>query len=536
MRILDWVIVVGYALLVIGMGVVSSRRDTADEYFRGAKKLPWWALGLSIIATAFSAGTLLGAPGEGFRHGFLWLQLQLGDLLGYGLVCLLFLPVFLRLDITTAYDYLELRFDKKVRLLGATAFLLFVLVRLGGLLYGAAIVFAKVTGFSVETAIVLVGILSIFYTAAGGLAAVVWTDVLQFAMVLFGVGLAAILAVHGVPGGWSEVLAAARRGGRLTLIDPVWNPSNLRSLPTAIFGYGILAFAVAGTNQQSVQRYVSCRDVRSSIKAALLGWGAGAAAVAATLGLGVVLYAYSLHHPEVIPPGTKRDEIFPRFIGSVLPPGAAGILVAAVFAAAMSSIDSALHSLATSFVVDFQRTFKGRAGNSDGARKETGTARITILVAGVFGIGAALFAARSGEALLPYLVKFSGYTLGPLLGLFLLAALCERTNGNGAFWGTLVALGIVMLWEWKRVAILGVLARGAPSLSQSLSVSSGKIPGFWYPAITAPLALVFGYLLSLPFPAPDRERIRRYLRFDRSSADSRKKGSATETKRSQRMK
>ena len=208
MGTLDWLIVAGYAGIVLAIGVAASRRQgSTDEYFRGSKQLPWWAIAFSIIATSFSAASLLGAPGEGYHHGFLYLQLQLGDLIGYLLVIALFLPFFVRLNLTTAYEYLERRFDAKTRSLGSLCFLLFVIARLGGLLYAASIVVATVTGLPLSVAILLVGVASIVYTVAGGIAAVVWTDVLQFAMIFIGLGAGIWAAVHGVEGGFSGALA-----------------------------------------------------------------------------------------------------------------------------------------------------------------------------------------------------------------------------------------------------------------------------------------------------------------------------------------
>ena len=162
MSAIDWLIVAIYAAVMIWIGVVASRRqNNTDEYFRGSKQLPWWAIGFSIIATSFSGAALLGGAGEGYTNGLLYLQLQVGDLIGYGLVVALFLPFFVGLNLTTAYEYLERRFDGKTRSLGSLCFLLFVIARLGALLYGAALVVKTVTGMSLTVAILLVGIVSI---------------------------------------------------------------------------------------------------------------------------------------------------------------------------------------------------------------------------------------------------------------------------------------------------------------------------------------------------------------------------------------
>ncbi|MFQ5600409.1 MAG: sodium:solute symporter [Candidatus Krumholzibacteriia bacterium] len=476
---LDWAIVLLYAVLIIGIGTLSSRRQTGtDEYFRGSRRLPWWAIGISIIATAFSAASLLGGPGEGYGHGFLWIQLQLGDLLGYLLVCAIFIPVFVRLNLTTAYEYLESRFDAKTRSLGALCFALFVVVRLGALLYGAALVFSETAGVALSVAILAVGVVSILYTFAGGIAAVIWTDVLQFFMILIGVSVCLLVVAANVDGGLLAISETARQAGRLRAFDPAWNPGSIRTLPTALIAYGILAFAVAGTNQQSVQRYVSCPDARSAQKAAMLAWLTGLIGVAAALCLGVFLFGFYQSHPGRLPEDVRPDTILPIFIANELPAGVAGLLVAAVFAAAMSSIDSALHSLSTSGVVDFYRRYLRRGASEHHYLR---VARHLVLFWGMVGIAMAFYVARTGESLLPFLVEYTSYFIGPVLGLFVLGVLVGRANGNGAFWGALASVAALIL---------------------TLRLGPWAIPGIWFCAITAPLTVVFGLLLSLPGKAP----------------------------------
>jgi SSS family solute:Na+ symporter len=473
MNVLDWLIIAAYALMVLAIGFRASRKQTnTDEYFRGERQIPWWAIGLSIIATSFSAASLLGAPGEGYNHGFLYLQLQLGDLVGYLLVIALFLPFFVGLNLTTAYEYLEKRFDAKTRALGSLCFLLFVIARLGGLLYAASLVVATVTGLPLWGAILLVGVVSIVYTTAGGISAVVWTDVLQFAMIFVGLAAGIWAATAGVPGGFGELWQAAGEGGKLTMINLSWEPESIRSLPTALVAYGILAFAVAGTNQQSVQRYVSCADESSARKAILLGWFSGFVGVAATLLLGVLLFGFYSLNPG-LPEDTPPDGILPYFIVNQVPAGASGFLVAAIFAAAMSSIDSALHSLATCMTVDFyQRYTRPEPGQARSLKVAQGL----IVVWGILGILSAFYVASTGEALLPFLIKYTTLFLGPLLGIFLMGVLLPRVNANGAFYGTLAA-----------ALILGIGA-GTGWLS---------FPGIWQSAIAAPLAVVLGLGISL---------------------------------------
>ncbi|HAC65907.1 MAG TPA: sodium-coupled permease [Cyanothece sp. UBA12306] len=496
MSTIDWVIIAFYAIIVIAIGIFSGnkqnktkdqQKDTEESYIKGLG-LPWWAIGFSIIATSFSAASLLGGPGEGYTHGFLYLQLQFGDLIGYGLVIVLFLPFFIALNLTTAYQYLEDRFDAKTRSLGALCFLLFVIARLGGLLYAASLVVSTVTEMPLNLAILIVGIVSIVYTVAGGMTAVVWTDVLQFAMIFVGLAVGIGTAVSGVPGGWGELWQVAAEGGKLEVVNLSWEPESIRSLPTALFAYGILAFAVAGTNQQSVQRYVSCKnesnrsDIKLARKAILLGWFSGFLGVAATLLLGVLLFSfYSLN--SGLPDNIKPDEILSYFIVNQVPPGASGLLVAAIFAAAMSSIDSALHSLATCITVDFyERYFQRKFNQSQSPKSQQKLeaesvkfAQILIVVWGIFAIFSAFYVASIGESLLPFLIKYSAMFLGPLLGIFLMGVLFPRINATGAFYGTIVA-----------VAILAI----------GTEFGWFTFPGIWRSAIAAPLTVILGLVIS----------------------------------------
>jgi solute:Na+ symporter, SSS family len=474
MSMIDWAIIAVYAAVVLAIGwVTSQRQNSTDEYFRGGRQLPWWAIGLSIIATSFSAASLLGGPGEGFTNGFLYLQLQLGDLIGYLLVIALFLPFFIRLNLTSAYEYLERRFDAKTRSLGSLCFLLFVIARLGGLFYAAALAFSVVSGLPLWIAILMVGIVSILYTYAGGIAAVIWTDVVQFGMIFVGLAAGIWTAVARVPGGMGALWQAADAGGKITFVNLDWDPGSIYSLPTALFAYGTLAFAVAGTNQQSVQRYVSCADEASGRKAIFLGWFAGLIGLGSTVFFGVLLFGFYSINTGALPADIKPDEILTHFIVHEVPPGAAGLLVTAIFAAAMSSIDSALHALATCSVVDFYDRYS-RSEQSEA--KSLTVAKALIVFWGILGILSAFYVASIEESLLAFLVQYTAMFLGPLLGLFLLGILVPRANANGAFYGTILAVAVLALGG----------ARGWLSF-----------PGIWQSAISAPVAVLFGYGISL---------------------------------------
>jgi SSS family solute:Na+ symporter len=320
-------------------------------------------------------------------------------------------------------------------------FQLQVLLRTGILVYGPSLALSTITGIPVEWAIIIVGVVAIVYTMLGGITAVVWTDVLQLVIVLVGLGLTAVVIAGALPGGLRGALSIAADAGRLQIVDPEMPWTSVRSLAGAVIGYGILSLSVAGTNQQPVQRYLSCRSVGEAQRAAMLGWGIGFVVTVVTLLVGVLLFAYYTLHAADLPTATAADAVFPHFIATRLPVGIAGLLVAAIFAAAMSSLDSALNSLATASVVDIYQRFMRPAENDAHYLR---TAHLLTAAWGVLGIGAGLYVAGKG-GLLEMAVRYMGYFAGPLLGLFLLGLLSRRATERGALLGMATAYVAVLL-------------------------------------------------------------------------------------------
>ncbi len=446
---LDWVLLAVYGAVVVGIGVWANRRQkSTEDYTLGGRRMRWWAVGVSLIATSFSSAALIGGTGFGFQRGMGYLQLQLGDLVAVAAACALFVPFFSRLRITTAYEYLERRFGVGVRTLASLLFIGQTLLRAGVLVFGPATALSIVLGWDIEVAIVVTGASAVLYSAIGGLAAVVWTDLIQFAVVVVGVTASVIIVAGDVPGGLDAVLSGASAADRLDVVDWGLSPSSPFSVIGSLFAYGALALSVAGTNQQAVQRYLSCRDARSATRAAFLGWAMGFVAVALTLFLGVCLAQWAELVPDAASGFTADvtagggDAALPAFIVHRLPAGLAGLLVAAIFAASMSSMDSAIHSMSTAALVDFAPHF--RKGAVDEAR-DLRLARILTVVFGVAATAAGLAAATSATLMLDTLLRWLGYFAGPLLGVFLLGVLTERSNEPGALLGMILGGGVVFL-------------------------------------------------------------------------------------------
>jgi solute:Na+ symporter, SSS family len=492
MHFADWIVLAGYVATMIAIGVWANRRQTDTEaYFVGNRSIRWWAAGLSIIATSFSAASILGVPGYAYATDMWYLQYQLGDILAAVIVALLFIPFFHRIrGLTTAYEYLEVRFDTKTRLLGSTLFILTVLLRAGTLLFGAALLFSAVAptdlipGLNpVEEAVVIFGVIAIVYTVMGGISAVIWTDVIQFTIMSLGIVASMAVVVLATPGGWDLAFAEAGQMGKLDIVKTE-EPFGGRGLVTAIFGYGLLALSLFGTNQQPVQRYMTVKNPREAQGALLLGVGAGAIGVTLSLLLGVFLFVFYQHFPALLPEELSADQIMPHFVNTQVPPVITGALVAAVFAAAMSSLDSALNSLAAASTVDFLKRF--RPDVSEAGRLTF--AKIVVVTAGAVGIGVGIYSARTEAPLIDLILTFMGYFAGGLLGLFLLGMLTKRANGHGAFVGAITGTLVVLMVTENDFPL--------PRLYEWLGRE--PIPFIWSTAVGLAVTLLVGYLVSLP--------------------------------------
>ena len=499
MHVLDWLVLGVYIIVIIGIGVWANRRQTDTEaYFVGNRGVKWWAAGLSIIATSFSAASILGVPGLAFSDDLWYLQYSAGDVLAAIIVAMLFIPFFHKVKgLTTAYEYLELRFDLKSRLLGSSLFVLTVLLRAGTLLYGAALLFSAVVptnvmpGLSgVEEAVILFGVIAIIYTVMGGISAVIWTDVIQFAVMTVGVLAAIYVAATGGGDSLMGAIAEASAADKLDLLHTD-DPFGGKGIVTAVFGYGLLALSLYGTNQQPVQRYMTVSEPREAQRALLLGVSAGAIGVTLSLLLGALLYVFYTANPALLPDGfaalpdgQRADALVPHFINTQVPPILTGALVAAVFAAAMSSLDSALNSLAAALTVDFLTRFKPDVPEQSRLR----FAKVVVVSAGVLGIVIGIYASRLGDSLIGLILTFMGYFAGGLLGLFLLGMLTRRANGTGAFTGAIAGTVTVFL------ATTGTLGF--------------TMPYIWSTALGLAVTMLVGYGVSLLGPPVAEEKLR----------------------------
>lgn len=439
-----------YLAILVGMGVYFSRREkSTEDYFTAGGRVPWWAAGLSLFGTAFSTIAFMSVPAKSYATDLTYLPFSFAQFLAVPVVIAIYLPIYRRLRITTSYEYLEMRFNVATRMLGALMFLLFQFSRFAIVLYLPAIALSLVTGINLELCIVVMGALSIVYTVMGGIEAVIWTDVLQVVVLMGGALLCLALIVFGLDGGVAEFVQVAGADGKLRALDftPSLSTPSIWVVAVGAFAYTLI---YAGSDQTYVQRYQTTSTEKEAAKGL---WVFGLVLIPSGLlfyGLGTVLYVFFKTRPEALDPTlANADAIFPYYIVSQLPPGVAGLLIAGLFAASMSSLDSSMNSASAVITTDFYRRIKKDVAESDAF---SFARRVTVAV-GLAGTGFALIMSQWHiPSLWDEFLKLIGLLAGGLGGLFLLGILSKRANGTGAIVG-LIGSGVVQYFVQKYLPI-----------------------------------------------------------------------------------
>lgn len=446
---LDLVVLLAYLGGVTVWGAWLGRNQKGGtDYFLGSRSLPWLAVMLSVVATETSTLTFLSVPGVAYTGSLVFLQLTLGYLAGRILVSLVLLPAYYRGSLTTAYQLLELRFGLGMRRFTSGIFMVTRLLADSVRLFATAIPLALITGWPYPASIAVIGVLTLIYTYAGGIKAVVWVDALQMGIYLLG-AVATIIAIQFlVPGGWSEALAASAEAGKLRAIDLSFDLSTTYTLWAGVFGGAVFTMASHGTDQLIVQRLLTCRDLPSSQKALI---GSGVVVIVQFLlflVVGLGLWAFYEGRPF-----ESSDEIFALFIVEQLPPGITGLLIAGVFAAAMSSLSSSINSLASAAAYDYWAPMVG--ARDDEARLLRAGRAFSLLWAVLLIVGATLFIPLSREtAAVEVALGIASLVYGGLLGAFALGVLTRRPGQAAAIIGVASGVGVVtllrdqMAWPW----------------------------------------------------------------------------------------
>ena len=452
---LDLIIVAAYLVGVTLLGLAFRRgQHTVRDYFLSGRSTPWWALALSIVATETSTLTIIGTPALGFAGNLTFLQLVLGYLVGRVLVVLLFLIPYFQGEFYTAYQLLERRFGAKVKAAAASTFLLTRALAEGVRIAAIALVVDAAFGTGQRASVLLIMSLVLVYTFEGGMKAVIWTDVAQVLVYLSGSAAAFFLLLHKIPGGWGAVTQAAQAAQKFRIFDfsfSLTNPAKTYTFWSGIVGGCFLTMATHGTDQTIVQRLLAAKSKRESAGALLASGVVILFQFALFLVLGVMLYAWN--GAPAIQAGQSYDSVFPSFIVTTMPAGLRGLVIASIFAVAMSNASGSLNSLAASSVVDFRTPFGARELEGAGAARFLRQARWMTLAWG--GVLMVLGTFQWGP-LLEAGLTIASITFGGLLGLFLLAFLLRGATPGGVLTGMVIGLAAMvyihfytpLLWTW----------------------------------------------------------------------------------------
>src|SRR5713226_4229069 len=444
---IDFAIVALYlaGITLFGLRFRKKQRSMRD-YFLAGREIPWWAIALSIVAAETSTLTIISVPGIADDTNFSFLQLVMGYVVGRVVISFVLLPHYFRGDLYTAYELIERRFGRGLRSLTAGLFLLTRAAAEGVRVYAVSIVVAIALGTGEVASIAIITALTLIYTFEGGLAAVIWTDVVQTTIYVGGslVGLWTIL--HLVPGGWSTIHAAAASAGKLQVFDFTPNPWLPYTFWAGVIGGAFFITASHGTDQLIVQRLLAARSQKQSVTALLTSGVAIFFQFALFLMVGIMLWAYYR-----LPSATfgKPDRIYPTFIVSRMPHGISGLLIAAILAAAMSNLSAALNALSSTSIMDFYVRFHPQADE----RTKMRLSRLSTLAWALLLFALAVLSLHKVGRVVEVGLQIASVAYGALLGAFLLGVLTKRVNQRGSMVGLLFAYSVELdLWNWKSVS------------------------------------------------------------------------------------
>jgi solute:Na+ symporter, SSS family len=439
---INYTVLIAYLALLVAMGFYFARREkTTSDFFLAGRRIPWWAAGLSIFGTQLSAITYLAMPARAYATDWSLLILNIGIFAIAPFVIYLYLPFFRRLNITTAYEYLEKRFHISIRIFGSLSFVIFQLGRMGIVILLPALALSAVTGFNVFVCIALMGILSTIYTVLGGIEAVIWTDVLQAFVLIGGAFIALGIIIANLDGGFNQFVSVAAENGKFNLAHLNWDWTSDALIVVVIGAIFTNSLVPYTTDQAVIQRYLTTPNEKQAAKAIWLNGFLAVFAGALFLLVGTGLFVFYKAYPQNLLALEKTDQIFPLFIARQMPNGLAGLVIAGVFAAAMSTIDSSMHSISTAVTTDFVRRFIPGLAES----KYLFFARCLTIALGIFGTATAMLLAAIE---IPYLWDFflgiMGLLGGTLAGLFMAGIFTKRVATFHAWIGAIASIGLLL--------------------------------------------------------------------------------------------
>ncbi|MBX9855244.1 MAG: sodium:solute symporter [Gemmatimonadaceae bacterium] len=486
---LDWLVLIAYLVGTTWLGIWLGRdQKDARDYFVASQRIPWWAILFSVVATETSALTFISIPGLAYVGNLSFLQVAAGYILGRVVISYTLLPRYYQGELVTAYALLERRFGLDTRRFASVVFMATRAFGDSVRVFATAIPIGLIIGPVVPPeyvgplSILILGAFTVLYTYHGGMRAVVWTDVVQTGVYVLG-GVAALwLLGEGVEGGWTAILNGARGQGKLQWLDTYTGIDRPHTLWAGLIGGGFLSMASHGADQLIVQRLMASGSLTDARKA-LMGSGVVVfAQFVMFLFIGIGLFAF--YQGEAF---ARPDAIFPRFIVEVMPAGLTGLVIAAILAAAMSTVSGALNSLAAASLHDLYLPLTGRRADDPGVLK---VGKLFTLVWAAILLGGAMLYKNEGTPVVTIALSIASFTYGGLLGAFFLAMLVPRAKQRDALTGMVVGIGTMSF-----VVFAKALSGWFPSLAPTLAPFT-VIAWPWYVLIGTTLTFTTGVLMS----------------------------------------
>ena len=471
---IDLAIVIIYLAAVLFAGMYFSKKSmTGKEYFKGDGTIPWWVTSVSIFATLLSPISFLSIAGNSYNGTWVLWFAQLGIFIAVPLTIRLFLPVYSKLKIDSAYHYLELRYKSKgLRVLGALLFIIYQIGRMSIIMYLPSVVLAPLVGININILIIIMGIIAIVYSYGGGLKSVLWTDFIQGLVLIAGVVFTLIYLVFSIDGGIGTIFTTLQNGKFLAPNEVIFDPNILKSSVFIILvGAGINTFSSYISSQDVVQRFTTTTDIKELRK---MTFGNGFLSIGTTTVIyliGTALFVFYHQNPHLLQTA-HQDQIFASFIVYQLPIGISGILIAAIYAASQSTLSTGLNSVATSWVLDIQDSFNREISEE----KQTRIAKLVSPGVGIIAIIVSMILAN-GEIKSAYewFNSFMGLVLGVLAGIFVLGVITKKATSIGAYAGFFTSAIIVI----------------------NLKYNHPEVTSWSYAIISIAVSCIIGYIISL---------------------------------------
>ncbi|WP_138204825.1 sodium:solute symporter [Haloimpatiens lingqiaonensis] len=481
-QMLDYIVLVVYLLFVLYVGVrVAKKEMKGKEYFKGDGTIPWWVAAVSLFATMLSPISYLALAGRSFKTDWSAWVAQLGIFIAVPLTIKYFLPVYKKLDLDTAYEYLERRFNKSLRLVGSIMFIIYQVGRMSIIMYLPALALSIVTKININLLIVLMGVIAIVYSYVGGIKSVLWTDFIQGVVLSLGAVFVVVYMAFTIKGGLGEVVRVGVADAKFLHLSQMLNLNIFKEgFFIVLIGAGLSTLSSYVSSQDMVQRYTTTTDLGEMKKMTYLNGALSIGIATVFFFIGTGLYVFYQQNPALLI-SKAEDQVFASYIVSQLPAGISGLLLAGVFAAGQSTLSTGLNSVATSWTLDIHKLIKGDVNNDEATK----LAKILSLVVGIVSIVVSIVLAHSDlKSAYSWFNGFMGLVLGVVGGLFGLGIFTKKANSKGAVAGFIVA------------AVLTVAAKYFTTVT------------FWmYSVISIVSCMLFGYIFSLIFKDDEKKNL-----------------------------